>query len=480
MATSLTTRRIGMNLGAVVPYTDECPFIDRMRMSSDPTAVKGQPLVPFDPATGLATEAGVMVRSVPVDPIDLDLLPKVTSHDYVIHCDANVSEVRTPWAWLKPKDGHAVLTVKSASTGAPLEIYSSGPVRQFHFMRAEHEVAWGHGAILNPDFVKAVKPFPMLRLLDWPATNEADWPERRPLPSDAYFTNMRGGLPADFAAMLAKTTGAEIWYTIHPKMPDRDVIDIAHTFAAWGARVRFEWGNELGWTFQRDWMTAQTIQALSKPKVAYIDKLRFYGQRAAHLAKLVCPISPFFRVELASQGSDGVSNLPPILRGWDEVGAPRSWISGYACASYLNLNGVIPQLLAAMAKDDKNGFYDLVRGLMPALQARHVKAITACKAAGLAYDIYEGGPSLYTTRATLPDEAARAQRGALLAWAMPLFHHVRMAEIEMKMIRDVLAAGAAHFCRFQMSGRGTQYGIWGTMPHITLPPYPVYGMLAAG
>jgi len=114
---------------------------------------------------------------------------------------------------------------------------------------------------------------------------------------------------------------------------------------------------------------------------------------------------------------------------------------------------------------------------MPALQARHVKAIAACKAAGIPYDIYEGGPSLYTQRPMMTDDVARVK---LLAWAMPLFHDVRMAEIEMKMIRDVLAAGAAHFNHFQLSGRGTQYGIWGTMPHITLPPYPIYGMLAAG
>jgi hypothetical protein len=59
-------------------------------------------------------------------------------------------------------------------------------------------------------------------------------------------------------------------------------------------------------------------------------------------------------------------------------------------------------------------------------------------------------------------------------------HDAEMADIEMQIIQDAFDAGVETFCYFQLSGPGSQYGIWGTMPHITQAPYPIYNRLLAG
>lgn len=470
------TGTIGMNTGSVNYYTTDDPFIDRLRMATPPNPVaKDVPMPGFDPSTGFPNEPGQLSRQVELDPASID-----NPHTYVLLCDANVASVRTPWGTMIPKDGRATIKVTSSAGGVGLAMTATGPVKKFAFMRAEHEAAYLAGDVFNPDFMARIAPFPIIRTLDWNATNYepapgiTSFPPRRPVPSDGYFSEDRGGIPAEYVAEIAKRTGAKVWYPLHHLMPDNMIAEIAVVFAKAGVKVDFEFSNEMGWTFHRSWALAQAAAHSITATPTYDDVRRWTGWRSGQIAKLVSSISPSFRVNLASQGSDGTSNLPAILKGWDESGAPRSLIAGYANASYLNLNGIIPALLAAMAKNDTEAFYIAVEGLMPALQARHVKAAAACKAAGIDYKIYEGNISLYTNRPNMTDDVARA---ALLTWAGQLLHTDRAADIEMRMIQGAFDAGATEFCHFQLSGPGSQFGIWGTMPHITLPPYPIYDRL---
>jgi len=468
--------KLGINLGGVADYATDNPYIDRLRMAQAPAPIaKGVPMPPFDPVTGFPLAAGQLNRQIGLDPASVD-----NPRTYVLLCDENVSSVQTVWGKMIPKDGRATIKVTSSAGGVGLGITATGPVKRLAFLRVEHEEAYQAGEIFNPEYLARIAPFPLLRTLDYNATNYepaagiTSFPPRRPLPTDGFFSVDRGGLPAEHIAMLAKKTGADVWYPLHHLMPDNDIAERIKVFVAAGVPLRLEDSNEFGWTYHRAWALAQAAAHSATSKPSYADVLRFYGWRSAQIGKLAAAISPDVKINLASQASDGVSNLPAILKGWDETGAPRSLITGYANASYLNLNGIIPALLAAMAKDDKEAFYTAVEGLMPALQARHVKAGAACKAAGVDYKIYEGGLSLYTNRPAMTDDVARK---ALLDWALPLLHSDRAADIEMRMIQGAFDAGATEFCHFQLSGPGSQYGIWGTMPHITQAPYPIYDML---
>lgn len=467
---------IGMNTGGVNYYTTDDPFIDRLPMAGPPNPVaKDIPMPGFDPLSGLPNEAGQLNRQVELDPASA-----TDPHTYVLLCDANVASVRTPWGTMVPKDGRATLKVTSSAGGVGLAITATGPVKKFAFMRAEHEAAYLAGEIFNPDFIARIAPFPIIRTLDWNATNYepaagiTSFPPRRPLPTDGYFSEDRGGIPAEYVAALAKKTGAAVWYPLHHLMPDNMIAEIAKIFANAGVKVNFEYSNEFGWTYHKAWAYSQAAAHSVTSTPSYDDVRRWYGWKAAQVGKLVAAVSPDFRMNLASQASNGPSNLPAILKGWDETGVPRSLINGYANASYLNLNGILPALLAAMDANNKQGALAAVRSLLPALKARHVLAKKACDAAGIKYLIYEGGPSIYLRRVDLADDPRRA---ALLTWLGAIMHDADMADIDMQIVQDASDAGASEFCYFQLSGPGSQYGVWGTMPHITLPPYPIYNRL---
>jgi len=476
--------KIGINLDEVADYTSGCPFIDRVRMGRTPSAfAKDIPIGAWSLTTGLPSTAGQLTRAIPIDPASAD-----NPHTYVLLCDENVVSVGTPWGIMKPVQGRATITIKSASSGVGLQITASGPVKKLAFMRAEHEQAYLDGEVLNPEYVARVAPFPVLRPLDWNATNYeppavfGSFPPNRPTLLDGYFTTDRGGIPAEYVAMLAKKTGAEVWYPLHHLMPDSMIVEIAGIFAKAGVRVRFEYSNEFGWTYHKAWAQAKALAAYGSNSDPNI--MRWYGHRAGEVAKLVEAVSPSFQMELASQASNGASNLPYLLEGWDSTGAPRSMIAGYSNGSYLNLNSILPVLFDAMDRNDPEAFYAAVDGLRPALKGRHVKAVAACRAEKLLYKVYEAGIQLFLQRMNMPANytpeeklAWDARRVALLAWVLPLWHSERMADIEMAMIQDAFDAGAVEVNKFMLSGAGSQYGIWGTMPHVTQPVYPIYNRL---
>jgi len=468
----------GANLGADNYYTNECPFINRLSMSSAPF----NDTAACDPVTLLPTKAGSVSRQVPLDPIDTSIVTNPTSHDYVFLCDANVASVSTPWGTVKPVNGRATFTIKSASTGVGLVITATGPVTKMAFMRLEHEQLYLSGEIFNPDFLTRVSPFGPLRLLDWNATNADYWPARRPLPTDANFNDATGGMAAEIAGALAQKLGVKLWYPIHHLMPDSDIMATAMALASYGAEVDFEWSNEYGWTYHRTYAYAAAAAHYNLTKAAYSDVLSYYGWRAGQVAKLVSSVSPKFKINLASQASDGASNLPAILKGWDESGAPRSLIAGYANASYLNMNDFakiedfVAKYVPMMNADDKAGFIALLQSKVAPLALRHQKAAAACAAAGIAYKVYEGDMSLYLQAPWVTDANVR---NALLNWILPIAHSEPVAGIIMSSLQTAWDAGATEVCFFELSGPGSQYGVWGEMPHITLPAYPIYYLLTA-
>jgi hypothetical protein len=494
------TGTIGMNLQGPSDWTTECWYIDRMLMARAPAALnKDTPLPAFDPLTGFPTEAGIMYRAIPLDPAS-----KAIPRDYVLLCDEGVVSVGTPWGTMKPVNGRATIRITSASLGVGLLVTSSGPVKKFAFMRSEHEVLYLAGEIFNPDFITAVKNFAGLRFLDPNAANYSppvpigaplpkNWPPRRPLPTDGYFSEVGGGLPAEHVAQLLQRIGKNGWYVIPPMMQDADISYIAMIFAAFGIPMRFELGNELNWSYHARFVQEQTRLYLNKApdaKLAYFDILEWYGWRSGQIAKLIAPHSPDLSMILASQASEGTSNIPPILKGWAASGAPASMIYAYTNASYLNLNSILPALLTAKDNKDPEAAYAAIDGLRPRLKARHVLTVKNCQTAGAPYGIgplryvnYEGGPSLYTRRVDLNDDAKRlgvnldTLRGDLLTFMGPIWHTERMANIEMAMIQDAFDAGSEEFYHFLLSGQDTQFGVWNTMAHITLPPYPIYDRL---
>lgn len=485
---ALTNSLLGMNLSGVTADTPAPIFIDRMRMAAEQTRTQtgsGGPIGPIDAATGLNSGAGTIVRMLPLDP---------GKHEWLVRCDRNVSRVYLNLPGMKPiapVDGVVRFSTGDDWKGRATEISitATGRVSKFQLMRADHAAAFDAGEIFNPDYVDKLKPFGLMRALDHNATNydfgaakKAAFPARRPLPTDAYFTTEKLGIPAELTAQLASKLGAKLWNTVHIMMPEAMALDTLHALDAnaGGSAIDLELGNEESWTFHKTWVPAQAAAALGIAKPQYTDVLRWYGRRAGNLANMAASVSKRFRINLSAQPVNGSPDktLAAILAGWDESKAPRSLIAGFANGGYLNLNyppAVFDKVMAAFRANDSASFYALVASLLDPLKARHAAAAASCKAVGLAFKVYEERVSLTDFAPTITDPALR---DALNAWVDPLIHSDRMADIEMQMVQNAADAGAIEQCIFQLSGTTTQYGSWGTVPHVSLPGYPIYDRLA--
>lgn len=463
---------IGMNLGGVNYYSPEAPLIDRMLTAGEVSAKFTT--APYDPNTLLPAAAGNVARAIMLDP---------GTHDYVILFEGPATRFVVNGTTKAPiiSGNRATFTATETTGGTQITVAASGPVTKLAVMRAEHEAAYQKGEQFNPDFLARVSPFKLIRTLDWSATNLETYPARRPLPGDPFFQDTHGGFPHEFGAMLCAKTGAKLWAPMHHMMTD------AQVFAALAGMDRvatgdidLEWSNEFGWTYHRTWAYAQAGARYNIANPQPLDMLRYYGFRAGSLANLAASISNRFKVNLSAQPSNTPDkSLAAILAGWDEAKAPHSLIAGFANGGYLNFNYPptnFTKLLALQAANDVEGFYAMAQGLIPALAARHQVAAKASAAVGLAYKVYEYNVSVYAQAPNIVDATARA---AFIAWITPLIHTDRMADILMQVAKAATDNGAVEACFYQFSGSGSQYGIWGAMPHPSLPAYQIYDRLAA-
>jgi hypothetical protein len=286
---------IGINLPGVNYYTPAPPFIDRALLAGDPYLKFTT--APFDPSSFLPTAAGNVARVYPLDP---------GTHDYVILFEGAVTRFAVNGAAKAPviSGNRATFTAMMSDTTfwSQITVVASGPVTKLVVMRAEHEAAYLAGERFNPDFLAKVSPFPVIRALDWHATNADTYPARRPPPSDPGFQDSRGGLPHELGAMLAKRTGAKLWSTIHHLMTDAQVLDALHAMdAAAGGQIDLEWSNEFGWTYHKVWAYAQATARYSIAKPQPLDMLRYYGFRAGSLANVAASNSPATRLTSRSR-----------------------------------------------------------------------------------------------------------------------------------------------------------------------------------
>lgn len=459
----------GINLGGVTYYTPEVPLIDRMRMAGDP---KG----PCDPSTGLAIAAGDVVRVVPLDP---------GTWDYVILFQGAVTKVSVNGAVKPPViAGNRVTftaTRPDVNFAAQMTVAASGPVTSLALVRADHEAAFLKGEIFNPDFLARVSPFKLIRTLDWDHTNCPVYPAQRPLMTDAYFQDTRGSFALELGSLLCARIGAKRWAPIHHLMTDAQILDALQGMAT--CDVDLEWGNEVwnGAMASRSnaFVRTQTMARAKLINPQPTDLIRYYGYRSGLLAKLAQQVSPRFKVKLCWQTSNGADDLiAAALAGWDESGAPRSLIAGYAVAPYINANrgDGIAQMVALKQANDVDGFYKLVDAKRAERVAWMQATGASCTKAGLRFAAYEVNHSIIAAAPAIVDPATR---DAFVAWVTPLAHSDRMADIVMQWVRDLEAAGVEEACFYQLTGGGSQYGQFGAIPHTSKAPFPIYDRLVA-
>ncbi|GIL67805.1 hypothetical protein Vafri_21080 [Volvox africanus] len=176
------------------------------------------------------------------------------------------------------------------------------PIRNIRVIMPGYEQAavWGDQPF-HPAFLEFLRPFGVLRFMDWMHSNAENLPkewDERPRPEDISFASNLGGVPLEYMIKLANMLGADPWFN----MPFAASDDFVTQFATAvrdalrpDLRVYVEYGNELWHTGFPGGRYAQAMglaMNLTEQGNKWYGgatneaRLCFVGQRTANISKI--------------------------------------------------------------------------------------------------------------------------------------------------------------------------------------------------
>jgi hypothetical protein len=194
--------------------------------------------------------------------------------------------------------GRDVIDVTPGDNGIYVQIAATDPqhtgdyIRNIRVVQASYESLLAQGEIFSPTFVSRLKPFKMLRFMDWMQTNSSTQStvENRATPTKAFWGDEKG-VPVEVMVALANKIGADAWFN----MPHMATYDYCAQFAAYVHRtlgstqkVYIEYSNETwnGIFSQAQYMATQGhIQWPSAPADFQTGR-SFYGMRTAQMSDI--------------------------------------------------------------------------------------------------------------------------------------------------------------------------------------------------
>ncbi len=279
---------VGMNLAPIADYGTNLPFVDVFKSSRRWIEKGGK--IRYD-ATGYPRlSEGQSVDALMVRELD----GRYPDGEYVVTYDG-VGDVEMSrfdvLDVVSRKEGRIDALVAPGDGGLLLEVRSSqadDPVRNIHVWMPGFE---GGGKTFNPDFLERIRPFPVIRFMEWQRTNSSptrQWSER-PRVEDARYSTDKG-VPLEVMVDLANELGADPWFTLPHEASDEYVREFAKMVRARlhpGRKVYVEYSNEV-WNS----MFGQSGYARSKGLEAglsdnpFLAQLRFYSARSVEVMKI--------------------------------------------------------------------------------------------------------------------------------------------------------------------------------------------------
>ena len=214
--------RLGINLAPVTDYTREWAFVDVFK-ASRPWYADGGAKVALDddgnplPARGRSADT-LMVRE-----LDGHYPAGVYAATYAGAGKVEMSRYDVKKV-VKEAPGRIEADVTPGDGGILLAVAESdpkNPVRDLHVWAPGFE---GSTSAFHPLFRERLKPFRVLRFMDWQRTNNStlrQW-SQRPKPADPRYTT-EAGVPLEVMIDLANACDASPWFCI-PHLADDDFV----------------------------------------------------------------------------------------------------------------------------------------------------------------------------------------------------------------------------------------------------------------
>lgn len=234
-ATGLNDTRpgAGTNLAEVADYSRELPFVDvfktaRPWISQQQGAAWGQgPPLKLDPDGWVSMLLpGQYAETILLDNA-LDDSPHFPAGEYALLYDGEgtIAIDQQSAVLISQSPGRMLIRVAPPQNGVFLTITATNPrnyIRNIRFILPGFE-ARAQSSPFNPEFLKRLSGFRVLRYMEWMLTNGStvrNWADRA-LPSDYTYT--RRGVPLEVLIQLANTLHATPWFNI-PAMATDDYV----------------------------------------------------------------------------------------------------------------------------------------------------------------------------------------------------------------------------------------------------------------
>ncbi|MBW4470703.1 MAG: hypothetical protein KME45_09895 [Stenomitos rutilans HA7619-LM2] len=373
--------------------------------------------------------------------------------------------------------GRMVVQVTLEADGVQLNLRSTNPanpLRNIRFIMPGHEKTY-QTQPFNPQFLKALAPFKIIRFMDWAGTNGsqlANWSDRT-TPSFETQAAMHG-VSLEYMIQLANTLHADPWFTIPIRANDdfvrqfatlvRDKLDPSLT-------VHIEYSNEV-WNFGFEQATYAKDQGvkLGLDKDQYLAGAKYYSQRSVEIFKIFETVfggtSRLDRV-LAAQAVNTWSG--DQILAWKDASKQAD---SYAIAPYFDgrdtlLNADKAAQIAQMSQDQ---VLDILQAdIRGPIKDHIVASANLARKYGLTLRAYEGGQQLTSF-----------QFGSNEPQITKLYSEVnrnpRMGNLYTEYLNNWKAAGGSSFNHFSDIGTPSKYGMWGALEYLgqdlkTAPKY---------
>lgn len=525
-AVAQTALPLGTNLAEVTDYSTAVPFADVMKMAREwftgtaDTFDTGEAARLRTDALGwpvsLAPTPGAAVRFDRVCTLIFSMSPvnggpragqlPYPGGDYTVIYEGT-GQLRYDFAarLVSASPGRDVIRVTPAEPGIRLCITATDPGSTGDYLRNIRVLLpgtpTGTGALppFNPSYLARLRPFGVLRFMDWMRTNHSTQHEASDRAAVGHYTYATArGVPVAVMTALASTLGASPWFTMPHAASDAYV----RTFATEvrdglpvGRPVYVEYSNELwnGQFLQGDAVEDEGLTRYAgRPGTAFDKRLNRAGERSAELCAvwketfgaraasvrcvmagqaanayvaataLACPLSArapcgrgFYGVAIAPYLGDyiGSESYQPLVQLWTR-----------------QADGGLASLFRELT--DGSLLQEAGGGHLPGMEARLSAHAQLAADNSLRLVAYEGGQHLAGLGAVQHDTAINRLFDAANRDA-------RMGGLYQQLLAQWRAAGGDLFVHFTDVAQMTTWGRWGGLELVSETSAPKYDALLA-
>lgn len=343
----------------------------------------------------------------------------------------------------------------------------SNPIRNIRFVAATAEATYT-AAPFNRDFTRVIRPFGVVRFMNWQATNNNppnEW-ARRSTTSLATYAGP-WGVPVETMVALVNDTGADPWFCMpHDATDDyvRQFATIVREQLGPNQRVYVEYSNEI-WNgiFPQATYAGDQGAALNLSTNRFQGQLRFQSQRSLEMFAIwrsvfAADSARVIRV-LASQAgniwtADQLLSWQDAFRKTDVLAIAPYFggrFGGHDGTAEASMSET--ELLDALAEELETVTHPMIESNVRLAQEYGVKLVA-----------YEGGQHLVSAY-VLPQNEEAVTR---------LFRSVnrnaRMGELYRRYFEIWYGAGGDLFLPFVAIGSWGRYGSWGALEYVHQDP----------